>query len=289
MPRLLPPRPSLTQLRKQAKELLALSTADDQPTQQLFAQYLGSKLLLSTPKRAVLAHALLIIAREYGFASWPKLKQHVEALHQAAQLSTGRLDSARLRQARKQARQQHIQLLAEHLLSAAQQQDLAALFRALVISARDGLAVRSYLVAQGQYGLIIDLLLTGVAHPSARIRFLTAQALDHFADQRCAEALQRLLHDPVPRVRWAAIHSLQCAACKLTPLATGDDIVTMLIDLARNDPSVKVRRVAAYELGQVCPDPRAIAALEQLQAETSDSTILRHTRQALGRHAQTRM
>jgi hypothetical protein len=285
MSRSLPPRPSLDQLRRQAKELLRRYAAGDQPTQQLFAQYLGAGLLAATPRRALLAQALLIIAREHGFASWPKLKQHVEGLYQVAQRSAGQLDSRQQRQARKLARQQHIQALAERLLSAARQQDLAALFRGLMISARDGLAVRQCLVEQGHYTLIIDLLLSGAAHPSARMRFLSAQAMDHFADQRCAEPLQRLLGDPVPRVRWAALHSLQCEACKLTPLATGGDMLTTLIDMARSDPSVKVRRVAAYELGQICPDPQAIAALEQILAEASDPTIVRNARRALGRQA----
>src|SRR6185312_8858631 len=32
------------------------------------------------PKTPALSEAQLVIAREYGFASWPKLKQHVELL-----------------------------------------------------------------------------------------------------------------------------------------------------------------------------------------------------------------
>jgi hypothetical protein len=52
----LPPRPSLEQLRKQAKERLA-----------------------SMPD-AKLADAQFALARDYGFDSWPKLARHVEAL-----------------------------------------------------------------------------------------------------------------------------------------------------------------------------------------------------------------
>jgi hypothetical protein len=58
MSRELPPQPNLEFLRKQAKELLdALQTED------------GS---------AQLADAQHKLAREYGFASWPQLKTHVE-------------------------------------------------------------------------------------------------------------------------------------------------------------------------------------------------------------------
>ena len=60
MSRTLPDRPSLDHLKKQAKSLL-----DD---------------LRATQPDAQLADALHALARDYGFASWPKLKAHVEAV-----------------------------------------------------------------------------------------------------------------------------------------------------------------------------------------------------------------
>jgi hypothetical protein len=61
MSRHLPARPSLEYLKKQAKELLA----------RLREQNAGAQL-------ADAQHAL---AQEYGFASWPRLKAHVESPH----------------------------------------------------------------------------------------------------------------------------------------------------------------------------------------------------------------
>jgi hypothetical protein len=58
--RTLPDRPSLAQLRKQAKERL--------------------RTLRGQGSTAVLADAQLALAREYGFDSWPKLVHHVERL-----------------------------------------------------------------------------------------------------------------------------------------------------------------------------------------------------------------
>ena len=58
MSRDLPPRPNLDHLRKQAKERL----------QTLQEQDAGARL----------ADAQRAIARDYGFASWPRLKAHVE-------------------------------------------------------------------------------------------------------------------------------------------------------------------------------------------------------------------
>src|SRR5690348_401040 len=61
-PRLLPNRPNLRHLKDQAKDLLAAATASS------------------------LADAQFQIARQYGFASWPKLKEHVESIEEVGKL-----------------------------------------------------------------------------------------------------------------------------------------------------------------------------------------------------------
>ena len=72
-PSQLPDRPSLEQLRKQAKDLLrAFRTGDPAAAERLGAD--GDPIL---------ADAQLAIAREYGFASWPRLVEHVTALQSA--------------------------------------------------------------------------------------------------------------------------------------------------------------------------------------------------------------
>ena len=69
----LPARPSLEQLRKQAKELLQqLRSGDKSATARLHAH----KPEVSTP---ILADAQYVIAREHGFESWPKLVHHIHA------------------------------------------------------------------------------------------------------------------------------------------------------------------------------------------------------------------
>jgi hypothetical protein len=60
-PSRLPARPSLEQLRKQAKQRLTAMRAGDPD--------------------ATLADAQVALAREYGFQSWPKLVHHIESLH----------------------------------------------------------------------------------------------------------------------------------------------------------------------------------------------------------------
>jgi len=76
MSRDLPARPRLEYLRKQAKDLLReLQAGNLKAAERLRA--LGSA---PAAKHAKLSDAQYAIAREYGFASWAKLKAHVESL-----------------------------------------------------------------------------------------------------------------------------------------------------------------------------------------------------------------
>jgi ankyrin repeat protein len=70
--RSLPDRPDLAQQRKQAKELLKSFTAGDAEA--------GARVraVLPDKQRITLADAQLVLAREYGFASWAALKRHVD-------------------------------------------------------------------------------------------------------------------------------------------------------------------------------------------------------------------
>ena len=74
MPRTLPPNPSLEQLKRQAKELLKASRERDLQALLRIEQCLPNRAAAAT-----LADAQLTIAREYGFASWPKFVKHLEA------------------------------------------------------------------------------------------------------------------------------------------------------------------------------------------------------------------
>ena len=75
-------RPDLDQLKRQAKELLdAFRAGDADAVAEIDAYMRGA-----TPATFALHDAQLVLARAHGFASWPKLKAHVEGvtLHRAA-------------------------------------------------------------------------------------------------------------------------------------------------------------------------------------------------------------
>lgn len=84
----LPSNPSLDHLKYQARDLLeALSHTNAEAIARVrefhprFARMSDDEIRSS---KLSLADAQLIIAREYGFESWPKLKHHVESLMQTA-------------------------------------------------------------------------------------------------------------------------------------------------------------------------------------------------------------
>lgn len=81
----LPARPSLEQLRKQAKELLRRYRAGDSVAQErlrLVKPRLGA---LDRVDEATLADAQFALARAYGFESWAALVHHIDALQARAE------------------------------------------------------------------------------------------------------------------------------------------------------------------------------------------------------------
>jgi hypothetical protein len=70
----LPDRPDAAQLRRLAKELRAAARDGDPSAVQRLRNYVDVD-----PAAVSLSAAQLVVAREYGFASWPRLMEHVEA------------------------------------------------------------------------------------------------------------------------------------------------------------------------------------------------------------------
>jgi ankyrin repeat protein len=88
MPTPLPDRPNLDQLKNQAKDLLkGHKVGDPEALQRIQANH--PRLQTSSvheiqASRFNLSGAQLVVAREYGFSSWPRLKAHVESLSPGA-------------------------------------------------------------------------------------------------------------------------------------------------------------------------------------------------------------
>ena len=75
-PRRLPERPSLEQLRKEAKDLLREARRNEPAA----IERISAARRDVAGGRVILAHAQLAIARQYGFAAWSDLVHHVESI-----------------------------------------------------------------------------------------------------------------------------------------------------------------------------------------------------------------
>lgn len=96
----LPERPDLAQLRRRAKELRDAARRGDAEAAQRFARHHAS----APPGAVSLAAAQLVIARELGFPSWPRLKAAIDTRATSARVAAAFVTASvegRLRQASK--------------------------------------------------------------------------------------------------------------------------------------------------------------------------------------------
>jgi len=277
----LPDRPNLEHLKNLAKRLLHSFGARDPAAIARVEAALPRLRDCVLPLK--LAQAQAVIAREQGFASWPRLKAYVEA----SRLASNALSVPDIRRLRSLP----VGEVAKVWVQLARTLEVEALVERLPLGRRKALAVREVLLETGALGVFVDALLLGTRHSNPKVRYECAHAMDMFADQRCSGALAALLHDPVPRVRRIAVHSISCDDCKIVPLqpvpppargTRSQDVVGAIVELATSDPSIQVRRHAAVALAGFA-DVRATWALEALVARETDAVLLRNALAALRR------
>jgi HEAT repeat protein len=131
-----------------------------------------------------------------------------------------------------------------------------------------------------RYRAFQDALVTGLASPSARVRYDCAHALDRYGDASTRAPLARLMDDAVPRVRWMAMHALSCHACGEKAGALEDHIRQRMLAAAKSDPSPDVRRHAAAALA-LAHDVRSAPALREVLHHETDGKVRRGVAWAL--------
>jgi HEAT repeat protein len=139
----------------------------------------------------------------------------------------------------------------------------------------------THLIRQGAD--ILDAAVCGLDHPNPKVRRGCADLMDHLGDDRCIEPLIQRTADPIANVRRQAVHSLSCQRCKPTPLQV--DLVSLLIERATTDPSMKVRQEAVFGLSMQPSDARAIALLETILMDATNTAALPKAERVLVRNA----
>ena len=240
------------QLQNQARDLLRqFRAADPEALARWDAQF------ARRPKVLQLAHAQAVLAREAGFPSWAQLKAYVE---------TPRF-VRRPRGPKKLPSFSRLEELYAYTLGLVERVDPAALTTEMPPGGWYGrttaVLLREMFLERGTLDAVTALIVKGLDHPNAKVRYECAHLLDSFGDDRCIQSLTRLLEDPVPRVRAIALHALVCDACKLTPLQSRPDLLALTIDWASNDPHRRVKQEAIRALAE-SNQPEALAALRTL-------------------------
>ena len=141
-------------------------------------------------------------------------------------------------------------------------------------------AIRDELVSAGRAGL--NAMKQGFQHANWRVRRECVAFMDHHARQDCVQGLLRALKDSNQTVRRNAIHSLSCDRCKPSPLQV--DSIPMILDVARNDVSLRVRRSAVILLTEKKPDSRVVPALLEMQSRETDQRLLKLIVRAIKQH-----
>lgn len=99
--------------------------------------------------------------------------------------------------------------------------------------------------------------------PDPDVRRRAARALDHLPlDDATVAALVELIRvERIPKVRGAAVHVLACEGCKPEACTLTLDVVGLLIELLRDDPSAEVRRQTIDGLRAAVHEPRVQEAV----------------------------
>ena len=262
----LPVRPDLERLRREARALQRACLAGDAEA----LRRLSNALPAAEPHELPLAKAQVVVARDYGFASWPALKAAVKSRRAGKPKSAADLDAERL---------------AADWFALAANEDLRPLFRSLAVGKGRLQAAREVMRRDSAgYRAFQKALVRGLEGRREKVRAFSAHALDTFGEAWTRPALIAAMDDPVPRVRWAAIHAVSCHACGDKAEALEEHVRAKIIAAVTGDPSRRVRFHATHALANAhdrASKRASIPVLFEIRAHETDTKLRDAARWAL--------
>ena len=87
----------------------------------------------------------------------------------------------------------------------------------------------------------LEALIWGLSHDNAVVRWQCLELLDAHPDHRAVPDILNLLNDPVALVRWHAIHSLECDACKAGESLLTPTLLSKINLLSKQEENKRVR------------------------------------------------
>jgi hypothetical protein len=229
---------TLESLRERAKSLLrGIHARTPDAVERLYRfhpdwQRFYKQKLASVVK---LADAQLVVARELGFASWPRLKAELD---RGADVSEPPRSGNPYREiVERVARCSNMEIVrCGNILTS--------------LPGRRPLENRGKPLPWAK----LEALIGGLEHPSPKVRRFCLELLDKHPDPRAVPPVLACLEDEVPRVRWHAVHALGCDFCKVGTSFLDDEVQERLREVAESDPSEKVRKEARMHLERATPE-----------------------------------
>jgi hypothetical protein len=175
--------------------------------------------------------ARIVLAREHGFASWTEL---IDALQRGDAIRRNPSEG-----------NPYFEMVDKFQIKE-ERIRWASIMSAL--PGRMGKANRGKPVSKEK----LEALIWGLEHDNAVVRWMCLEHLDAHPDPSAIPHIVRRLDDPVPRVRWHAVHALACDACKDGASFLSFDVLDRLRHAAAADASQRVRRYAAQVLAERC-------------------------------------
>jgi hypothetical protein len=258
----LPDSPSLDRLRRLSRAFQRACMAGDSEAVSRLATVFPE----ADARALALTMAQTFVARDHGFPSWPALKATVEARRLGKPKSASDIDA---------------ESLAAEWFALAGAEDLRPLLRSLGVGKGRLQAAREVMRRdRPRYRAFQSALLRGLEGRREKVRAFCAHTLDTFGEAWTRPALIAAMDDPVPRVRWAAIHAVSCHACGERSGALEEHVRLRIVAAVTGDPSRKVRFHATHALA-AAGDRASIPLLLDIRAHETDTKLRDAARYAL--------
>ena len=98
---------------------------------------------------------------------------------------------------------------------------------------------------------VVPLAKAGLKHENASVRYYCCSLLDHFLVPEALEDLMSMVHDPDPKVRTMALHTLACDRCKEGDCRPAEvEVLLKALQILNDDTDAHVRSMAIEVVGQ---------------------------------------
>jgi len=225
--------PSLESLNDQAESLMRDAAKSEPPAvERVLTHHPEWRRFWRSRTAFEVSDARIVIAREHGFQMWSQLTDAMRRGEQIARIEASAVNP-------------YFEVVDKFKIKD-ERIRWSSIMTAL--PGRMGKANRGRPVSKQK----LEALIWGLYHRNAAVRWGCLEHLDAHPDASAVPHIVEKLDDPVPRVRWHAVHALACDACKGGDSFLSAEVTTHLEEVSRSDESKKVRAYAAQVSAEHC-------------------------------------